>query len=61
MLDLPTELRVVHTLWHTDHQKAQTEAMDPIQTAIILLLVTSVGFAVYYAVAGKVKGVQGKR
>ncbi|DBA99082.1 hypothetical protein WJX77_010814 [Trebouxia sp. C0004] len=35
--------------------------MDPIQTAIILLLVTSVGFAVYHAVAGKVKGVQGKR
>ena len=47
--------------WHTDIQKTQTEAMDPIQTAIILLLVTSVGLALYRTVAGKVKGVQGKR
>ncbi len=35
--------------------------MDPIQTAIVLLLVTSVGFALYNALAGKVKGVHGKR
>ncbi len=47
--------------WHTDTQKTQTEAMDPIQTAIILLLVTSVGLALNRTVAGKVKGVQGKR
>jgi len=44
-----------------DLQKTQTETMDPIQNAIILLLVTSVGFALYRAVASKVKGVQGKR